>query len=118
MNKIILNVDYKFTYPEGVEKPSPEKSEKESAELSKSYIEYAVTGHYKDGLNSQFRRTFANIQNRMDQAIASKEYFFEVNPIEYNFIHEAFTSANTKFVAAVAKYVVAFEDANFGSSNA
>lgn len=116
MNKIKLDVAYDLKYPEGAEKPA--NINKAYAELSRDYIEYAVSAHYKDGLTSQWRKTYAQIQNKIAEAINSeKDFTIELSDVELSFIRMSFDSKETKFVASLAKYVVVLEDEIFGSSN-
>jgi hypothetical protein len=114
MTKININLGYKVKYPEGTQ---PENVPEEMAKLTKSYIEFAVTASYKDGLSSQFRRIFATIQSKIDVAISDKTYVVELGEGELNFLKNAFTDEKTKFTATLAQYVVVLEDEILGSSN-
>lgn len=111
---INLAVDYKIVYPEGT---APEDAELAKAQLSKNYIEYAVTAAYKAGLDSEQRKIYARAEKKIEEAIANKTYIAELNLVEHKIIADAFTSPDCKFAPGIAKYVTAFEEANFGSSN-
>jgi len=116
MNAIKLDVAYDLKYPEGSEAPA--NINKAYAELSRDYIEYAVTSHYKEGLSSQWRRVYAKIQNKIADAIKSESNFtIELSDVELSFIKMSFGSEKTKFGATLARYVVVLEDEIFGSSN-
>jgi hypothetical protein len=110
MKTFNLNIDYKLKYPVGSE-PTPEKLSLGQAELTRDYIEYAISSSYKDGLDSQFRRIYATIQSKIESAIEDKTYFVELADSEVKFIKDAFSDDKAKFNATIAKYVVALEDA-------
>lgn len=111
---INLDVDYKISYPEGT---TPEDLHLAHAQLSRNYIEYAITSAHKDGLSQEERKIYARLEEKIDKCITDKSYVVECGPVDYALIKNAFASPNCKFMAPVAKYVTAFEEANFGSSN-
>jgi hypothetical protein len=106
MAKLNLAVDYKLVGPDG-----KTGTPKDHGELSKGYIEYAVSAKYKDGLNGQLRRVYGRIQANIGTAIATEEYEIELDEKEVKFLKDAFSDEVTKFPASVAQYVVALEDA-------
>lgn len=118
MNKLNLNLDYNVKHEEGTN-PSPKDIMLKQCDLTKSYIEYAVSAHYRDGLDSQFRRLYGGIQKKIEAAIKAEEYEVQLEEGELNFIKAAFESKETKFTAPLARYVVVLEDelARIGTSN-
>ncbi len=110
MAKIKLDLDYNLKYPEGA---TPENLPQAFAELSRDYIEYAVSSHYKEGLNSQWRRVYSNIQKKIAEAISTKTFEVDFSEVEMSFLKMSFDSKDTKFSAALAQYVVTLEDEIF-----
>lgn len=94
--------------------PTTEEIDAQKADISKSYIEFAVTASYKDGLGNQFRKLYANIQNKIQEAIESKKYVVALENSEVKFIKDAFTDEKTKFTPKLAMYVTVLEDEIFG----
>lgn len=102
-----LAVNYGIEYGED----KPESIELAYAQLTKSYIEYAVTACHKDGLSSQFRRLYASIEKKIESAINTETFVATFTTSEFDFIVSAFNSDKAKFIAPLAKYVVKLEDA-------
>ena len=94
--------------------PTQEEIDDNKADISKSYIEYAVTASYAEGLNNQFRKMYANIQVKIQNAIDFKHYEVELEKSEVKFIQDAFRDEKTKFTPKLAMYVTVLEDAIFG----
>jgi len=113
MKKIKLNVDYRVKKTDDPK----EKVDTAKAELSKSYIEVAVTGAYPKGLNGQLRRVFGRIQSKINEAMDSKTFEIELTDLELNFLQGAFKSDNALFTATLAEYVIVLEDELFGIVN-
>ena len=109
-----LNIDYKLIYPATMEKPSDEEQAKAHAELTRDYIEFAITYSHKEGLNSQYRRIYAGLRSKIDTALEDKTYSIEITDSEIKFIKDALLDENTKFNATIAKYVISLEDAILG----
>jgi len=108
--KIKLDLAYDLKYEKGAE---PENLAQAFAELSRDYIEFAVSSHYKQGLDSQWRRVYANIQKKIAESIANKTFQVDFTDVEMSFIKMSFDSKETKFNAALAQYVVTLEDEIF-----
>ena len=96
---------------------SPKEIMKAHAELTESYIDYAVTSVHKSGLASQFRRLYGSIQKKLAEAIKNEAYSVEFTQGEFDFIKSAFESEECKFTPKLAQYVVSLEDAILGVSN-
>lgn len=62
-------------------------------QITANYINFAVTLAYKEGLNSDKRRMFKSIQDRLEKAVERGDSEFEVNEYEYMFIKGAFEKA-------------------------
>lgn len=77
-------------------------------ELVADYITFAVKDKYKEGLDSQWRRTWARIQRLLDVAIEEKSETITFENGEMDFIKGAFK--DVKFPADLAKYVIILED--------
>jgi len=105
MIKLKLNLDYKLNPPDG-----KKVTDKDNAEVSKGYIEYAVSAFHREGLDSQFRRVYAKIQQKIDSAIEDEKYEIDLDQGEFNLIKLAFDSDKVKFQASLAKYVLVLED--------
>lgn len=103
-----LAVDYQVKYPEAEQ---PESIEGSYAEITKDYIVSAVMMSNREGLDSQYRRLWATIEKKIEDALLSKNYVVTFHQGEYNFIVNAFKAEKTKFVPQLAKYVVKLEDA-------
>ena len=107
MQKIKLNVDYKLKFDD---EKKPENIDKEYSELSKGYIDFAVSASNPSGLSGSDRRTFARIQNLIDKAIEDEIYFIELDDKDAFFLKNCFRSEKTKFNATLSKYVILLED--------
>lgn len=79
-----------------------------NAELTVDYINFSVKSFYKEGLESQWRRTFARIQRKLDEALDKKAYEVNFEQGEIDFIKRAMKEA--KFPAELSKYVIILED--------
>jgi 2-succinyl-5-enolpyruvyl-6-hydroxy-3-cyclohexene-1-carboxylate synthase len=77
-------------------------------ELTANYVYFAVKQKYKEGLDSQWRRTWARIQRKFDDAIDNKTEEIDFEQGELDFIRAAFKDA--KFPPDLSKYVVILED--------
>jgi hypothetical protein len=95
-----INIDYKR------DKNSQDKATNQ--ELTADYINFAVRSFYKEGLDSQWRRTFARIQRKLDEAIDTKADEVDFEQAELDFIQRAVKEA--KYPPELSKYVVIFED--------
>lgn len=104
MKKVTLDINYKRPKPEGDEV----KDYKSNIDLSIDYIYFAVATKYKDGLDNQWRRTWARLQRKLDEASENKAKTLELEDAELDFIKVAFRDA--KFNPLISKYVVLFED--------
>lgn len=103
-----LNVDYKLNTGDA----SDEDVQVAKAELTRDYIEYAVTASHNQGLDSQYRRLYGTLQNKIQSAIDSKTFEVEMTEGEITFVKMAFADEKVKFVPAkIAFHVVALEDA-------
>lgn len=81
-----------------------------NTDLSVDYCSFAVRQYYKDGLDNQFRRTWARIQRKFDVLLDDhKVKKIELEHTELDFIRAAFKAA--KFSSDLAKYVVVIEEA-------
>lgn len=107
---LVIDYEVKFTSDKNVD-GTPLDKNLEYAKLTQSYIVYAVTAHHKEGLNSQFRRLYAVIEQKMENSITDKSYIVSLTQSELNFIKDAFASDKTKFMPQLAKYIIKLEDA-------
>jgi hypothetical protein len=107
MKKIKLNLDYKLKFEEGKE---PENIDKEYSELSRGYIDFAVSASNASGLSGHDRRVFGRIQNLIDKAIEDKSYVIELDDKDHFFLKNCFMSEKTKFNATLSRYVILLED--------
>ena len=105
-----LNLDYKITYPDD---KRPENMDKELAELTKGYIEYAVTASNASGLAGKERRLFSKIQRKVEEAIEKEIYSVDLSEDEYWFLKKSFMDEKCKFNALLSKYIVILEDEIF-----
>ena len=110
MTKIKLNLNYNLNFPNG---EKPENIDKEYTELSKGYIEYAVTASHPKGLNGGERRTYGRIQTLIEKSMEDKTYEILLEENDYIFLREAFENKETKFNATLSRYVVLLEDEIF-----
>jgi len=111
MKILNLAVNYKIKYEDTF---TEDEVIKAKAELTKSYIDYAVSAQYKDGLTSQFRRVYAKISEKIANALEDKTFVVNLEVSEVKFIREAFLDDKTKFPATISEYVVTLEDAILG----
>lgn len=107
MNKIKLNLSYP-TNPEA--KATQEEIDKARAEISKGYVEYALTAHLKDGANGPQRRIIGRIQRAIEEGIENKTYEMQVEEKELRLLQDAFLDEKVKFTASLSQFVVMLED--------
>lgn len=107
MAKIKLNLDYKVKVPEGT---PIEDQDKDYSEISRGYIDYAVSASHRDGLSGGERRIFSRIQSKVEEAIENKTYEIDLEEKDLRFLQDCFLDDKAKFQASLAKYVVIFED--------
>lgn len=107
MKLLKLNVDYKVKYPEGSQ---PADINQAQAELSKGYIEYAVSSCHPKGLNGQLRRVYGRIQSKMELALTEKSFILNLEDDEIKFLKNVFEGESTLFPATIASYVNVLED--------
>jgi hypothetical protein len=87
MSKIIkLNNDFKVDRTKEKDAPS-------EIELTLGWLKYAVQTGFKQGLQSDKRRLFFTISEKMDKCIEDKTETLELNEIEYVFMCEAVNKA-------------------------
>lgn len=100
MIKLKVNLDFKRTEDQ-IKKST-------NQEIVADYITYAVKSAYKEGLDNQWRRTWARIQRKLDDAVEKKQDKVEFENGEMDFIKRSFK--DVKFPIDLAKYVVILED--------
>lgn len=110
MKTLKLNLDYKINYGE----TKPESIDEAYAKLSVSYLEYAVTSAYKDGVGGTIRRILSKLQTKTEQAIEDKTYSMELEDKEIKFLKDLFKNEKTIMPALISKYVTVLEDEIFG----
>jgi len=89
--KINLNLDF------GIDR-TPKEGEDASKiptnqKVTSNYLAYAVRLANPQGLPSDKRRIWANLEDRLEKAVEGGEDGFTVNQYEYQFIKEAFDKA-------------------------
>lgn len=84
--KINLNQDFKIDR-QGTQKDWPADSE-----IFRNYLKAGISSGYKEGLKSDDRRIWNNIENKIDEAILGNGEV-ELNAIEIVFIKRAFDKA-------------------------
>lgn len=77
-------------------------------ELTLSWLRHTLVAGYPN-MNSDRRRMYVGLSDRMDKAAEDKYDYFAVNPIEYSFMKTAFDNAVSKSEHAV--YVTIAENA-------
>ena len=95
-----LNLDYS--------RDAKDNDKLSDAEVTLTYLTYAVRISYKDGLDNQFRRMWARIQRKLDAAIDDNKNEIDLDVSEFDFIKGAFKSP--KIPSDIAKYFVILED--------
>jgi hypothetical protein len=108
MSKIKLNLEYPTN--ENATDLSQEAVDKARAEVSRGYIEYALTAHFKDGASREERRKIGRLQVSIDKSIEDKTYAIEVEGKDLILLQDAFLSEKVKFPASISQYVVKLED--------
>jgi len=91
-----LNLDYKRR----------EEDEKKTSNvaLSIDYITYAISSHYKEGVEGQLKRVIGRLQRKLDEA----EETLELEQAEIDIIKKAFEKVTVP--TALVKYWVILED--------
>lgn len=104
MLKFNINIDYKRSAKdlEGEEKPLTNQ------ELTEDYIIFAVRIKYREGLESQWRKTWGRVQRKLEEAVIGGNDIVELENGEYDFIKLAVRDA--KFPPHLTKYVIILED--------
>lgn len=82
-----INKDFKLDR-EGVHKTWPSNQE-----IFRNIVSMAVNLSHKDGLNSDKRRLYDKIMNKMDESIDSKKDDVDFNATEIVFLEESFNKA-------------------------
>lgn len=99
------NINIKVNY-----KRKPDQvTQASDIQLSVDYICYAVSNVYKGGLESQWRRLWARVQRKLDDASDKNNGKISLEEGEYDFVKRALTEA--RFEPLLSKYVVLLEDA-------
>lgn len=87
-----------------------EKEEKvKDAQITFNFISMGVNSKYPNGLDEEYRRSFAHIQNKFDKAIEDNEKSVNLEEAEFNLIKNSIQDG--KFAAINSKLVVMLEDA-------
>jgi hypothetical protein len=107
MSKIKLNLSYPVN---DQSKATPEEIDKARTEVSRGYIEYALTAHFKDGVDGQTRRKVGRIQTAIEQSITDKTYELELQDQELRLLQDAFLDDKVKFTASLSQFVIMLED--------
>lgn len=103
----MIKAKIKLPYPELKDK-KPEEPDMKKQELTLNYVTFAVTQKYKDGLESQFRRLWARVERKFDEAILADAETVDLELGEVDFIKRAVAEA--KYPVSLSKFVVVFED--------
>ena len=116
MKQLNINLSYNVKYPEGT---APADITKAQGELTKMYIDFAITSAHRDGLDSQFRRLYASIEKKINAALEDGSYLVDLTEGEFQFIKAAFDNKDAKFSPSLAQYVIVLEDEliKIGASN-
>ena len=95
-----------------------EQEGKESTKVQEVFLNYlisAIHSKYKDGLDGSYRRTFARLQNKFDEAIDKDLKAIEVEQAELDLMKNAFQGG--KLPAIFSQNAMLMEDAIENASN-
>lgn len=98
MKVLNVNLDYKL----------PKEAKNTPQELTADYIAMAVANKYKEGLDGQYKRTYARICRKLDEVIENKGETIELEEAEYDLLKNAIPEC--KVPVHIVKYFVVLEE--------